>query len=220
MTLVSVGVCAQGADPITESRALAQNAETSQSLGKFKLAVDQLQQALTLAEQGADPAWQAVLYGQLGGAWLSLQQLDEAEQSLQTGLKLAASLQDPALEASLQNNLGHVRLRQGKFSEALAYFETAAGLAGQAGNHSLQAKAALSAAETGVQSGATAGASITWLDRAWQATGRLPPSRNRAYLASPVAGLTMISSTNSQALAPLAECQAGTWPTLRARTRR
>ena len=182
MTLVSVGVCAQGVDPLAESRALAQNAETSQSLGKFKLAVDQLQQALTLAEQGADPAWQAVLYGQLGGAWLSLQQLDEAEQSLQAGMQLVANLQDPALEASLQNNLGHVRLRQGKFPEALAYFETAAGLAGQAGNHSLQAKAALSAAETGVQSGATAGASITWLDRAWQATGRLPPSRNRAYL--------------------------------------
>jgi CHAT domain-containing protein/predicted negative regulator of RcsB-dependent stress response len=182
MTLVSVGVCAQGVDPLAESRALAQIAEASQSLGKFQLAVDQLQQALTLAEQTPDSAWQAVLYGQLGGAYLSLQQLDEAEQSLQTGLKLAASLQDPALEASLQNNLGHVRLRQGKFLEALAYFETAAGLAEQAGHHSLQAKAALSAAETGVQSGAAAKESIIWLDRAWQSTQRLPLSRARAYL--------------------------------------
>ena len=182
MTLVSVGVCAQGVDPLAESRALAQNAEASQSLGKFQLAVDQLQQALTLAEQTPDSAWQAVLYGQLGGAYLSLQQLDEAEQSLQTGLKLAASLQDPALEASLQNNLGHVRLRKGKFPEALAYFETAVGLAEQAGHHSLQAKAALSAAETGVQSGAAAGENIVWLDRAWQSTQRLPPSRVRAYL--------------------------------------
>jgi CHAT domain-containing protein/predicted negative regulator of RcsB-dependent stress response len=182
MTLVSVGVCAQGVDPLAESRALAQNAEASQSLGKFQLAVDQLQQALTLAEQTPDSAWQAVLYGQLGGAYLSLQQLDESEQSLQTGLKLAASLQDPALEASLQNNLGHVRLRQGKFPEALAYFETAAGLAEQAGHHSLQAKAALSAAETGVQSGAAAKESIIWLDRAWQSTQRLPLSRARAYL--------------------------------------
>jgi len=180
--LASLGVYAQASDPLAESRALAQNAEISQSLGKFKLAVDQLQQSLTLAEQGADPTWQAVLYGQLGGAYLSLQQPDAAEQSLQAGMKLAAGLQDPALEASLQNNLGHVRLRQGKFAEALAYFEMAAGLAGKAGNHSLQAKAALSAAETGVQSGAAAGGSIAWLDRAWLATQRLQTSRPRAYL--------------------------------------
>ena len=180
--LASAGVYAQATDPLAESRALAQNAETSQSLGKFKLAVDQLQQSLTLAEQGTDPAWQAVLYGQLGGAYLSMQQLDAAEQSLQAGMKLAAGLQDPALQASLQNNLGHVRLRQGRFAEALAYFETAAGLAEKAGNHSLQAKAALSAAETGVQSGAAAEGSIAWLDRAWLATQRLQISRPRAYL--------------------------------------
>jgi tetratricopeptide (TPR) repeat protein len=136
LLLGSCGVYALVSDPLTESRTLAQNAETSQSLGKFQLAVNQLQQAMALAEQAADPAWQAVLYGQLGGAYLSLQQLDAAEQSLQAGMQLVVNLQDPALEASLQNNLGHVRLRQGKFPEALAYFETAAGLAEQAGHHS------------------------------------------------------------------------------------
>lgn len=182
LAMPSADVVALTADPLAESRTLAQNAETSQSQGKFNLALDQLQQALTLAEQAADPAWQAVLHGQLGGAYLSLQQFDKAEQSLQAGMKLAAGLQDPGLEASLQNNLGHARLRQGKFSAALTYFETAASLAKQGGNHSLQAKAALSSAETGIQSGAAAGDSIDWLDSAWQATGRLPPSRNRAYL--------------------------------------
>lgn len=182
LILACCGVHALAADPLTESRALAQTAEASLSLGKYQLAVEQLQQSLTLAEQAADPAWQAVLHGQLGGAWLSLQQLDAAEQSLQAGMKLAAGLQDPALQASLQNNLGHVRLRQGKFNEALAYFETAAGLAQQAGHHSLQAKAALGAAETAVQSGAAAEGSIAWLDRAWQSTQRLQPSRPRAYL--------------------------------------
>ncbi len=182
LMLASGEVYALATDPLAESRALALNAETSQSLGKFKLAVNQLQQALTLAEQSADTAWQAVLYGQLGGAYLSLQQLDAADESLQKGMNLASALQDPALEASLQNNLGHVRLRQGKYTGALAYFETAAGLAEQAGNYGLQAKAALSAAETGVQSGAENGAGIKWLDRAWQATQQLRPSRNRAYL--------------------------------------
>ncbi len=182
LMLASGAVYALATDPLAESRALALNAETSQSLGKFQLAVEQLQQSLTLAEQAADPAWQAVLYGQLGGAYLSLQQLDAANESLQKGMSLASTLQDPALQASLQNNLGHVRLRQGKFDEALDSFETAAGLAGQAGNHSLQAKAALSAAEAGVQSGAAAADSMGWLDRAWLATQQLRPSRNRAYL--------------------------------------
>ena len=182
LVLASSEIHALATDPLAESRVLALNAETSQSLGKFQLAVEQLQQALTLAEQSADPAWQAVLYGQLGGAYLSLQQFDKAEQSLQAGMKLAAGLQDPGLEASLQNNLGHVRLRQGKFPEALAYFETAAGLAEQGGNAGLQAKAALSAAESGVQSGTATGAATGWLDRAWQVTQRLRPSRNRAYL--------------------------------------
>ena len=46
MTILSAGVFAQATDPLAESRALAQNAETSQSLGKFRLAVDQLQQGL------------------------------------------------------------------------------------------------------------------------------------------------------------------------------
>jgi CHAT domain-containing protein len=180
--LASCEVYALPADPLTESRALARNAETSQSLGKFQLAVDQFQQALTLAEQSKDPAWQALLYGQLGGAFLSLQKLAEAEQSLQAGMKLAATLQDTALEASLHNNLGHLRLRQGKFSAALAEFQQAAGLAAQAGNHGLQAKAALSAAETGSQSGAATAETADWLERAWQATERLQPSRTRAYL--------------------------------------
>ena len=123
LMLASGEVYALATDPLAESRALALNAETSQSLGKFKQAVNQLQQALTLAEQSADTAWQAVLFGQLGGAYLSLQQLDAADESLQKGMNLASTLQDPALEASLQNNLGHVRLRQGKYTEALAYFK-------------------------------------------------------------------------------------------------
>jgi len=46
----------------------------------------------------------------------------------------------------------------------------------------LQAKASLSAAETGIQSGTLAVVSMDWLERAWLATGRLPPSRTKAYL--------------------------------------
>lgn len=182
LLLAACGAKALAADPLAESRALAKNAEASQSQGKFQFAVDQLQQALVLAEQGNDLAWQALVHGQLGGAYLSLQQLDMAEQSLQTGLKLAVSSQDASLEASLRNNLGHLRLRQGKFTAALSQFQQAAGLAGQAGNQGLQAKASLSAAESTIQSGAAAVDTVDWLDRAWRATRPLPPSRKRAYL--------------------------------------
>jgi CHAT domain-containing protein len=180
--LASSHAYAQTADPLQQSRTLAQNAEASRSLGNDKLAVDQFKQALALAEQTTDQAWQALLYGQLGGAYLSLQQLDEADQSLQTGMQLAASLRDPGLEASLRNNLGHLRLQQGESSEALTQFQQAAELAAQADNQALLAKAALSAAETNIQTGKAAGDSVEWLERGWQATSRLQPSRSKAYL--------------------------------------
>ena len=182
LCLVVFASSAQTPDPLEASRAHARNAESYQVQGKYQPAIDELQQALPLAEQAGDRAWEALLYGQLGGAWLSLQQPEAADQALQSGLAIAAKLDAPATEAALRNNLGALRVQQQQYPAALAEFRRVVVLAEQTGNHGLLAKAALGVAEAELQRDGDAAAVAAWTDRSAEAAAQLAPGRTRAYL--------------------------------------
>jgi CHAT domain-containing protein len=167
--------------PGTSGRAHAQAAEVLQLQGQHEQAIPEYR--LALAEAGeTDPAWRALLLAQLGGALLTTGRLDEAETALNGGLEIAGTLGDAALLASLLNNQAHLLRARGDINGALSRFREAFLHARRAGNPSLQAKSSLSAAEIQLSQEQDGGNTGILLEKAWQATASLPPSRNRAWL--------------------------------------
>jgi len=188
---------ANTADPLLESRAHAQTAESYQSQGRPQLAVEQLKQALQLASETDDKRWQAILNAQLGGALLSLDQLIDAGNYLTTALEQASVLHDAGVEASIRNNIGYLLLRQDKPAEATAEYRKTISLAGQAGNNSLLAKAALSAAEIEIKAGNN-NAAAPLIETSWQAITRLEPSHDSVYLVIRNARVLLQAAESSQ----------------------
>ena len=162
-----------------QSRALAQAAEASESLGQISQALQQLELALTLAQQTGDRARIAAVMESLGRAYLAARKPDAAVQHLNQALAMAQADQDRRLIAAIHNDLGIAQVAQEHDADALASFTTSAQKAQAAGDRPLTVRAYINAARMALKLNQPDNAR-NWLDRAFDALNDFEPSHDKA----------------------------------------
>lgn len=162
-----------------QSRALVQAAQAAQALGHPKLALQQLELALALAQQLGQPAWTAQVMDRLGRTYLSTHQFEACAQFLVQALDIARSVGEPALTAAVLNDLGILHALQGHDGEALAAYRESLSLAQTAGQDALAIRARLNAGRVALRLGHHDDARV-WLDEASHQIQSLTPSYGKA----------------------------------------
>lgn len=186
------------ADPRGQSRALVQAAGAAQALGHSKLALQQLDLALALAQQVGRPAWTAQVLARLGRTYLSTRQFQAAAQFLGHARDIAKTVGDPALTAAVLNDLGILRSLEGRYDEALASYRESLSLAQSVGQDALAIRARLNAGRAALRLGHDDDAQA-WLDEASQGIQTLPPSYEKtSALISLGNGLAELSRTKPE----------------------
>lgn len=162
-----------------QSRALAQAAQASKSLGQISQALQQLELALTLAQQTGDRARIAAVLESLGRTYLAARKPDAAVQYLTQALALAQADHDQRLIAAIHNDLGiaHVALQHD--AEALDAFVTSAQAAQAAGDRPLTVRAYINAARMAMKLN-QADHARDWLDQAFDILKDFEPSHDKA----------------------------------------
>lgn len=162
-----------------QSRALAQAAQASESLGQVSQALQQLELALTLAQQtGARPHITAVMES-LGRTYLAARKPDASVQYLTQALAMAQADGDRRLIAAIHNDLGIAHVAQQHDADALASFVTSAQEAQEAGDRPLTVRAHINAARMALKLNQPDNAR-NWLDQALDALKDFEPSHDKA----------------------------------------
>jgi CHAT domain-containing protein len=105
--------------------ALIRLSEAYQSLGRYRTAAIQLDQAKALVADRDDPLLPLRILWRTGRLYQVAGQHAEAERSLQESLRRAKSLSQATLTAAILNDVGNLAAAQGKFADALtAYTES------------------------------------------------------------------------------------------------
>src|SRR5262245_24190915 len=105
--------------------ALIRLSEAYQSLGRYRTAGIQLEQAKALAADTDDPLLSIRILWRTGRLYHAAGQHAEAEESLREALQRAKALSLTASAAAIVNDLGNLAASQGKFADALvAYTES------------------------------------------------------------------------------------------------
>ena len=133
-----------------QSRALAQAAQASESLGQVGQALQQLEMALTLAQQTGDRTRIAVVLENLGRTYMAARKPEAAVHYLTQALAIAQADdypdRDRRLIAAIHNDLGIAHIAQQHDEDALAAFDTSAQDAHAAGDRPLTVRAHINAA--------------------------------------------------------------------------
>jgi len=162
-----------------QSRALAQAAQASESLGQVSQALQQLELALTLAQQTGDRAQIAAVLGSLGRTYLAARKPDAAVQYLTQALAMAQADENRRLIAAIHNDLGIAHVTQQHDADALAAFATSAQGAQAAGDRPLTVRAYINAARMALKLNQPDNAR-DWLDQAFDALKDFEPSHDKA----------------------------------------
>jgi len=162
-----------------QSRALAQAAQASESLGQISQALQQLELALTLAQQTGDRARIAAVMEGLGRTYLSAHKPDAAMQHLTQALAMAQADHDRRLIAAIHNDLGIAHIAQQHDSDALAAFTASAQEAQAADDRPLTVRASINAARMALKLKQPEHAR-NWLDHAFDALKDFEPSHDKA----------------------------------------
>jgi len=162
-----------------QSRALAQAAQASESLGQVSQALQQLELALTLAQQTGDRARIAVVMESLGRTYLAARKPDAAVQYLTQALAMAQSDENRRLIAAIHNDLGIAHVAQQHDQEALAAFANSAQEAQAAGDRPLSVRAYINAARMALKLNQPNNAR-NWLDLTFDALKAFEPSHDKA----------------------------------------
>ena len=166
-----------------QSRALAQAARASESLGQVSQAFQQLELALTLAQQTGDRVRIAGVLENLGRTYLSARKPDAAMQYLTQALAIAQADdypdRDRRLIAAIHNDLGIAHVAQQHDADALAAFATSAQEAQAAGDRSLTVRAHINAARMALKLNYPDNARDR-LDLAFDALKDFEPSHDKA----------------------------------------
>jgi CHAT domain-containing protein len=169
----------------TKINSRAIDAQALQKQGKLNDALQQLQQALSVATKNKRVSLQLSLLTQLGGLYIQLDQLDKAEQTLNSASALVEKSHDLSAQASaqalVQNNLGHLKQKQGHYSAALQDFQRANELALQINKISLAAKTAQAMADVQITLMQYENAHIS-IEKTQQQIKELPDSIAKAEL--------------------------------------
>jgi tetratricopeptide (TPR) repeat protein len=162
-----------------QSRALAQAAQASESLGQVSQALQQLELALTLAQQTGDRARITAVMESLGRTYLAARKPDASVQYLTQALAMAQADGDPRLIAAIHNDLGIAYVAQQHDADALASFVTSAEGAQAAGDRPLTVRARINAARMALKLNQPDNAR-NWLDKALDALKDFEPSHDKA----------------------------------------
>ncbi len=162
-----------------QSRALAQAAQASESLGQVSQALQQLELALTLAQQTGDRARIAAVMESLGRTYLAARKPDAAEQYLTQALAMAQADEDRHLIAAIHNDLGLAHVAQQHDADALASFATSAQEAQAASDRPLTVRAHINAARMAMKLNQPDNAR-SWLDLAFDTLKDFEPSHDKA----------------------------------------
>ncbi len=96
--------------------------EAYQSLGRYRTAAIQLDQAKALAADRDDSLLTVRILWRTGSVYQATGQYVEAERSLQESLRRAKTLSQAAVTAAILNDLGNLAASQRKFADALAAY--------------------------------------------------------------------------------------------------
>jgi CHAT domain-containing protein len=162
-----------------QSRALAQAAQTAESLGQITQALQQLELALTLAQQTGDRAQIAAMMESLGRTYLAARKPDAAMQYLTQALAMARTNEDRRLLAAIHNDLGITHVAQQHDEEALDSFVTSTQEAQAAGDRALTVRASTNAARMALKLNQPDNAR-NWLDHSLDALNDFEPSHDKA----------------------------------------
>ena len=162
-----------------QSRALAQAAQASESLGQVSQALQQLELALTLVQQSGDRARIAAVMESLGRTYLAARKPDASVQYLTQALAMAEADGDRRLIAAIHNDLGIAHVAQQHDADALASFATSAQEAQAAGDRPLTVRAQINAARMALKLNQPDNAR-NWLDQALDALKDFEPSHDKA----------------------------------------
>ena len=166
-----------------QSRALAQAAQASESLGQISQALQQLELALTLAQQTGDRAKIAVMMESLGRTYLAARKPDAAMPYLTQALAVAQADENPdkhrRLVAAIHNDIGIAHVAQQHDADALTAFVTSAQEAQAADDRPLTVRAHINAARMAVKLNYPDNAR-DWLDLAFNALKDFEPSHDKA----------------------------------------
>jgi CHAT domain-containing protein len=173
-----------------EIHALARAAGARQGQGQNQAAVDQLKQALQLAENINDKTYLADISHRLGAAYLLLYDTASARPLLNEARQIAHEQKNGRLEAAVALSSGNLEQLTGNSTAATGHYIHGMALADRLSDASLQSRIAASAGQLSLQAGDYSSAD-SWLARAGVATGKLPASRDKAYLLIRVARLQL-----------------------------
>ncbi len=162
-----------------QSRALAQAAQASESLGQISQALQQLELALSLAQRTGDRAHIAAVLESLGRTYLAARKPDASVQHLTQALAMAQADGDRRLIAAIHNDLGIAHVAQQHDEDALAAFVTSAQGAQAAGDRPLSVRAHINAARMAMKLNQPYNAR-DWLDLAFEALKDFEPSHDKA----------------------------------------
>jgi CHAT domain-containing protein len=162
-----------------QSRALAQAAQASESLGQISQALQQLELALSLAQRTGDRAHITAVMESLGRTYLAARKPDASVQHLTQALAMAQADGDRRLIAAIHNDLGIAHVAQLHDEDALAAFVTSAQEAQAAGDHPLSVRAHINAARMALKLNQP-GNVRDWLDLALDALKDFEPSHDKA----------------------------------------
>ncbi len=162
-----------------QSRALAQAAQASESLGQVNQALQQLELALTLAQQTGDHARIATVMESLGRTYLAARKPDAAMEYLTQALAMARVHEDRRLIAAIHNDIGITHVAQQHHDDALASFAASAQEAQAAGDHPLTVRAQINAARMAMKLNQPDNARNR-LDQALDALKDFEPSHDKA----------------------------------------
>jgi CHAT domain-containing protein len=162
-----------------QSRALAQAAQASESLGQVSQALQQLELALTLAQQTGDRSRITAVMESLGRTYLAARKPDASVQYLTQALAMAQADGDRRLIAAVHNDLGIAHVAQQHDADALAAFITSAQGAQAAGDRPLTVRAHINAARMALKLNQPDNAR-NWLDLAFETLKDFEPSHDKA----------------------------------------
>ncbi len=158
--------------PTRRADALLNLGQAYHALGQRRLAMEALEEALTLAEA---PERQMRIKAALGALYTFSKKDDRAEALLRESLVTARSLGESKAVASIQNDLGNLLAARGREAEAVKCYLECAEVAGEG---LLKGKALANIAAVGRDAASATAAN----ERAWRSITKLPDSHEHAAL--------------------------------------
>ncbi|MDM8558357.1 CHAT domain-containing protein [Candidatus Parabeggiatoa sp. HSG14] len=160
---------------------LIQLAAAKHALGSYADAVEDIQQALSIAERSGIPEQKVLAHSYLGDVLLAMQQPDIAKTKLEDQLDLARTLNDPQILANLLNNLGNALSVLQEYTEALQAYQEVADIAKRVGNTLLQVQALSNQAQIHLKLEEPE-TSVVMLEKALSLMPQLSQSFDKAFL--------------------------------------